>query len=153
MDNGFMAMLCNGRRLYEALCRPLCQESALPQPSLDILMFLAQNPDHPTAKDITRYRGLKRNLVSVHVDRLVRDGYLERQPIPGDRRQKKLVCTPKAQQVVEQGCRAQEEFYRLLTKGLPQAQLDLLAQGMAAIAQNIEEYQTAHPQTLQEGDE
>ena len=63
---------------YNAMCKPLCQELKLPQTAFDILMFLANNPDCTTARDIVEIRKIKANLVSVNVDRLVQEGYLER---------------------------------------------------------------------------
>lgn len=42
-------------------------------------------------------RKIKANLVSVHVDRLVKEGYLERRAVEGDRRKTELICTQKAQ--------------------------------------------------------
>ena len=71
---------------YRKMCKPLCQELELPQTALDILLFLGNNPAYRTARDIVEIRRIKANLVSVHVDRLVREGYLERQQVPGDRR-------------------------------------------------------------------
>ncbi len=63
---------------YSAMCKPLCQELKLPQTAFDILMFLANNPDCTTARDIVEIRKIKANLVSVNVDRLVQEGYLAR---------------------------------------------------------------------------
>ena len=63
---------------YNAVCKPLCQELKLPQTAFDILMFLANNPDRRTASDIVEFRHIKANLVSMNVDRLVKEGYLER---------------------------------------------------------------------------
>ena len=60
---------------YSAMCKPLCQELKLPQTAFDILMFLANNPDCTTARDIVEIRKIKANLVSVNVDRLVQEGY------------------------------------------------------------------------------
>ena len=57
---------------YNAMCKPLCQELKLPQTAFDILMFLANNPDCTTARDIVEIRKIKANLVSVNVDRLVK---------------------------------------------------------------------------------
>ena len=71
---------------YNAMCKPLCQELKLPQTAFDILMFLANNPDCTTARDIVEIRKIKANLVSVNVDRLVQEGYLERRAVAGDRR-------------------------------------------------------------------
>ena len=64
---------------YTAVCRPLCQEMKLPQTAFDILMFLYNNPEYKTARDIVEIRNIKANLVSVNVEKLVQDGYIERQ--------------------------------------------------------------------------
>lgn len=53
---------------------------------------------------------IKANLVSVHVDRLVKEGYLERRAVEGDRRKTELICTQKAQPVIEKGGQLQEAF-------------------------------------------
>ena len=70
----------------------------LPQTAFDILMFLANNPDYKTARDIVEIRQIKANLVSVNVDKLVQEGYLERQH--GGRMtaaKQELLCTGKGQ--------------------------------------------------------
>ena len=59
---------------YTAVCRPLCQEMKLPQTAFDILMFLYNNPEYKTARDIVEIRNIKANLVSVNVEKLVQDG-------------------------------------------------------------------------------
>lgn len=72
-------------KAYHVMLTPLCKETGLPPLAMDILLFLANNPEHNTAKDICRMRGHKSGIVSVHVERLVNDGLLERQEMPGDR--------------------------------------------------------------------
>ena len=76
---------------YSAMCKPLCQELKLPQTAFDILMFLANNPDCTTARDIVEIRKIKANLVSVNVDRLVQEGYLERRAVAA----RPSCCVPK----------------------------------------------------------
>ena len=92
-------------KAYHVMLTPLCKEAGLPPLALDILLFLANNPEHNTAKDICRMRGHKPGIVSVHVERLVNDGLLERQEMPGDRRQTRLICTEQAQALIERGRR------------------------------------------------
>ena len=58
---------------YSATCKTLCRELKLPQTAFDILMFLANNPDYKTASDIVEVRKIKANLVSVNVEKLVRE--------------------------------------------------------------------------------
>ena len=62
---------------YNQLCSPLCQQTGIPQTSMDILMFLKNNPQYKNAADIVKFRGIKANLVSVNVDKLVHDRYLK----------------------------------------------------------------------------
>ncbi len=95
---------------YSATCKTLCRELKLPQTAFDILMFLANNPDYKTASDIVEVRKIKANLVSVNVEKLVRDGYLERKAVESDRRKVELICTKKAEPVIENGKKLQQDF-------------------------------------------
>ncbi len=99
---------------YAAACKPLCRELGLPQTAFDILMFLGNNPAYQTAGDIVEVRRIKPSLVSVNVDRLVRDGYLVRESVARDRRKTRLVCTPRAQEVITRGRALQQEFFARL---------------------------------------
>lgn len=102
---------------YRAVCKPLCKELNLPQTAFDILMFLGNNPACKTASDIVEIRHIKANLVSVHVERLVQEGYLIRRPVKGDRRKTELFCTEKAQPVIKRGRQLQNAFAeKLLAK-------------------------------------
>ena len=87
---------------YAAVMRPLTVELGMAQPAVDILLFLANNPGRDTARDICTYRKLKPAIVSFHVDKLAREGYLLRQAVPGDRRKCRLVPTEKAAPVIAQ---------------------------------------------------
>lgn len=80
---------------YTTVCKPLCKELGLSQSAFDILMFLGNNPAYKTASEIVEIRHIKANLVSLNVERLVREGYLKRQPIQDDRRKTELLCTQK----------------------------------------------------------
>ena len=109
---------------YAAVMRPLTVELGMAQPAVDILLFLANNPGMDTARDICTYRHLKPAIVSFHVDNLVREGYLERREVPGDRRKCRLVCTEKASDVIARGREAQEAFSQQLTEGLTEEDLE-----------------------------
>lgn len=73
-------------------------------------MFLANNPEYTTARDIVEVRKIKANLVSVNVDRLVCDGYIIRKETKGDRRKTQLICTPAAEEIIKEGQVLQKDF-------------------------------------------
>lgn len=78
-------------KAYSETCKPLCHKLNIPQTAFDILLFLANNPEYKTARDIVEIRKIKANLVSVNVDKLVKEGYLERKSVAGDRRKVHLL--------------------------------------------------------------
>lgn len=103
---------------YNARCKPLCKEIQMPQTAFDILMFLANNPSYNTARDIVEIRKLKANLVSVNVDKLVKEGLLERIPDAEDRRKTILICTENAKTIIEKGRQLQIGFFDDLFSGI-----------------------------------
>ena len=127
--------------VYNQLCRPLCQQTGIPQTSLDILMFLKNNPQYKNAADIVKIRGIKANLVSIHVERLVQEGYLERREVPGDRRKTELLCTEKAAHVWKQGCEIQRVFFEMLFSGVPEESRKIFERVMEQTEKNLNMYQ------------
>lgn len=123
---------------YTATCKPLCQELGLPQTAFDILMFLANNPEHQTARDIVEVRKIKANLVSVNVEKLVREGYLRREAADGDRRKTLLLCTDKAAPVIHRGRILQETFFELLFEGMDTAAKKQFFEMIELIGKNID---------------
>ena len=124
---------------YTAVCKPLCQTLKLPQTAFDILLFLSNNPAYQTAEDIVEVRKIKANLVSVNVDKLVRDGYLTREPMPGDRRKTRLLCTEKAQPVIMQGRQLQSAFLQRLFAHTDQQMQDAFLKTISIMYKNLNE--------------
>ena len=124
---------------YSAVCKPLCKELGLPQTAFDILMFLGNNPAYNTACEIVELRHIKANLVSVHVERLVREGYLLRRPAEGDRRKTELLCTEKAQPVIAQGQELQRRFAERLFAELSPEKREAFSAAMRTIEKNLDE--------------
>lgn len=124
---------------YNMTCKSLCQELKLPQTAFDILMFLANNPEFRTARDIVEVRKLKANLVSVNVDKLVRDGYLTRKAIEGDRRKTELLCTEKAQPIIARGRQLQQNFIDHLLTGLDEETRQKFIEILNIMDQNLDD--------------
>lgn len=136
------AMFANAARFsdaYHAALSPLCAETGLPPAAVDILLFLANNPGCETAGAICRMRGLKPAIVSFHIDRLVGEGFLQRQPVPGDRRKTALVLTAQAQPIVAEGRELQRAFADRLAEGLSAEDLAHFRRCVAIFDRNIEQ--------------
>lgn len=123
---------------YSRQCRPLCHELNIPQTALDILLFLANNPDCRSASDIVEIRKIKANLVSVNVEKLVCEGYLKREAVAGDRRKILLVCTEKAVPIIEKGQKMQTEFFQKLFENVTEQQKKAFLETMNIIGHNAD---------------
>ncbi len=123
---------------YEAMCHPLLCEFEISKTSFDILMFLSNNPDRYTAKEISTTKNIKANVVSLHVDKLVKDGFLLRQSVEGDRRKIRLICTEKAQPIIDQGRRMQKDFFGCLMDGLTEEELEGFKHCFQVISKNAD---------------
>ena len=135
------AMFANAARFsdaYHAALSPLCAETGLPPAAADILLFLANNPEFKTARDIVEVRKIKANLVSVNVDKLVNEGYLERKSVEGDRRKVNLICTEKSKEIIQEGQKLQQSFVEKLFEGMDEDTRKALQKGMAHMEANIE---------------
>ena len=116
---------------YHAVCKPLCQKLGLTQTAFDILMFLANNPGCRSARDIVEIRHIKANLVSVNVDRLVREGYLARRTAENDRRKIELTC-------IEQGRTMQKAFFQHLLEGMDEGTQTVFFAAIEIIDRNMD---------------
>lgn len=109
-----IAFLNKYGRAYVTYCKSICREYDINQTEFDILMFFGNNPEYDCAKDIVDVRKIKANLVSINVDKLVNDGYLERKLMLNDRRKYRLVLTKQGKALVKKGKEVQDSFFELL---------------------------------------
>ena len=109
-----IAFLNKYGRAYVTYCKSICREYDINQTEFDILMFFGKYPEYDCAKDIVDVRKIKANLVSINVDKLVNDGYLERKLMLNDRRKYRLVLTKQGKALVKKGKEVQDSFFELL---------------------------------------
>ena len=123
---------------YKAAQKKVCKAWNVPEVSLDILLFLANNPEYTTARDIVEVRSIKANLVSQHVDRMVREGYLCRKEVQGDRRKRDLSLTEKAMPSIEAGRRMQMDFFETLFHGISEEEKRAFFETMDIMSRNMD---------------
>ena len=133
----FISVSTKAMKAYESFCQPVCKKFQLNQTSFDVLMFLANNPEYNTARDICEIRGIRTGIASVAVDFLVKNGYLQRQPDVSDRRIWRLILTEKSNAIVQEGRQIQQEFGRQLTSGISEEEIAAYMQTAQKFKENI----------------
>ena len=123
---------------YDQVCAKFCHERDIARTSFDILLFLANNPEYDTARDIVEVRGLKANLVSIHLDRLEQEGYLTRSAVTGDRRKRALRLTEKAAPIIAAGRKLQRDFFARLEENVNDADKAALLRALETMNRNMD---------------
>ena len=123
---------------YHRVLQPLCKESNIPPLALDILLYVANNPENATAKEICKFRGFKPGIVSVYVEKMAGEGLLERKSDSADRRKSVLSVTEKALPIVARGQEMQKKFGERLLRGLTEGDIAAMRKAFSVIACNVE---------------
>lgn len=134
-----MTMAAKAGRIYEQFCAPVCREYRLSQTAFDVLLFLANNENFNTARDIFRMRGIKSGIVSVTVENLIRVGYLRRENDPKDRRIQRLILLPESAAAIEAGKRAQAAFFEALMKDILPEEREVFAELTGKLIRTIDQ--------------
>lgn len=121
---------------YNRQFAPLLKRSGLSMREVRVLLFLANNPDYDTARDITVLRGISKSQVSQAVELLAAEGLLARTPDPADRRVVHLAITETGRPLARE-CQAMQErcVARLLT-GLAPEEVQTLERLLETVLDN-----------------
>lgn len=123
---------------YEKALLPLAQETNLPYTAISILLFIANSTNLTTARDICELRGFKKPIVSTYVERLVAEGYIERQAVPGDRRKDALACTDRAMKIIEAGRARQIRFAAEVLQDISEDDRAVMERCFKTMSENID---------------
>ncbi len=133
-------MIALGKKIsnvYSALSMPICRKYGINQTCFDIMMFCANNPEFNTARDICEIRGIKSGIVSVAVESLIKNGFLESRCDAADRRINRLIPTASSRDLIENGRRMQLYFTESLGKGITEDELAILQKITNKMESNI----------------
>ena len=113
-----MSAAAKGNQVYRSFCQPVCKAFDLSPTAFDVMLFLANHPEHNTARDVCRIRGIKSGIVSVTVEQLILRGLLLRETDLRDRRIQRLRPTPAAEPLIAAGRQAQQRFEAAIMSAL-----------------------------------
>ena len=129
--------MARAQKAYAQLLEPICKKWDLTRNELDVMLFLANNPDYDRAVDIVVNRGLAKSHVSMSVANLESRGLLQRIADPSDRRTVHLKLTEQGREITDYGCSVQKKFMAHLHQGVTQEQLDIMRMFAERVYENI----------------
>lgn len=125
---------------YAKMHRPFLDRCHLSMNALTILEILDQNPECRTPKDLIAILGLKSNVVYLHVDHLVEEGYLERHTAENDRRKITLSCTRKAKTLLKKAMEIRKQYFETMTAGVDPEDYAVYQRVVRKIEENIDAF-------------
>lgn len=136
-----LAFAAHVMRAYTAVCKPALTSCGLSQTAFDILMFLHNEPEHSTAREISALLNVKPNVVSTHVEELASAGYLVREAVADDRRKVRLRLTERAVPILEKGQTIQRSFLSGMRQGLSDEEIAILGRCFRVFDRNADRLQ------------
>lgn len=127
------------KKLYAKKIKSMAENYGLMPIEVDVLLFLANNPECNTAKDICELRLLPKANVSRAVDSLIRQGFLTAREDEKDRRILHLFIPPAASGVVLDAQACQQEFFSTVFGNFSAHELQQLDALTAKLTANIKE--------------
>ena len=117
--SGFSRMI----RQQRQACSALLSSYHFSPNEMEVLVYLAAQPEKDTASDICAARGLSRSLLCRSVESLTRRGFLSPQVDPHDHRCVHLQLTPAAFPMVIRLQRQRKRFVQRLLTGISEQEL------------------------------
>ena len=127
-------------KVYQSFISKVAEKHNLTNIEIDVLLFLANNPTHDTAKDIVNYRHIAKSYVSKAVDLLLKKNLLNSYVDENDRRITHLVINDSANEIINDGRTAQQAFVNVLHRNISEDDLKRLSAIITQINQNIKDY-------------
>lgn len=128
------------KNLYARCVGPICEMHHITRMELDILLFLANNPQYDTAKEIIEVRYLSKSQVSASIRLLEERGFIRRFYEETNRKTAHLVICGPASSIIEDGRAAQERVIKILLKDFTPGEMDDMKRYTEKIWKNIDSY-------------
>lgn len=135
MDVSFLNMSKYARKVYEKLESSVCRNYDLTLIEMDILLFLANNPEYVTAQDIVEVRMLAKSHVSTSVDHLIKTGFLSKSS--AQKRNIPLALTSRGLEAAKAGQMMQVTFSEILKGGFEEEEMEQLQKFHERITKNL----------------
>lgn len=125
---------------YDVHRKRVMSRFSLSAVEVDVLLFLANNPDINTASDIVRKRKIAKSHVSLAVHSLMEKGYLSKSEDPSNKKIKHLFLTDESSEIVQYGLEQQRQFASFLLEGASETELEYVRQNLLRVLNRLKNY-------------
>ena len=117
----FIGLINMLKKSYDGFIQPVMDKYSMTRIEIDILMFLANNPQYSTASDIVNKRMLTKSHVSYALNTLEQNGYIHRE-YRNNNRKTAYIVLEKAEDIIADGKKAQLEYGKTVSEGIDREQ-------------------------------
>lgn len=128
------------KSLYSDCMEATCRKYCLTRMEFDVLMFLANNPQFTTAKDIVENRRMTKSHVSLAVNSLAEKGYIKKYQTEHNHKTIHLSICESASDIIREGRKAQKNFASVLFQGFTSDDCEKMNEFFEKITNNIQNY-------------
>jgi len=133
----FIDFVSSFTELYDRQMAPISKAHDLTSMELSILLFLANNPNYDTAKDIVSKRNLTKSHVSISLRELEERGFVKKERRNGNNKTLHIVLLPASHKAVYEGQKAQAEFFSTIMSDFSKKDTEIFLSYIARINENI----------------
>ena len=124
-------------KLYTKKILEVASKYNMNKVEVDILLFLNNNPQYDTAKDIVEVRGIAKSYVSKSIDKLVEKKLLSLNVDKKDRRIIHLKVESSANTVIKEALEAQKKYVDTIYNGISKEEEEVLKEIVNKMLSNI----------------
>ena len=135
----FLDTITTIKKLYTVSLEPVCKQYDLTRMELDILLFLANNPQYDSAKDIIERRKLTKSHVSTSIKSLTKNNYLKPVYLPNNKKTLHLKLLNSADEIIKAGQQAQKIFFETILKDFSKDEKQTIINAFSKIQRNAQQ--------------
>jgi len=140
----WLRLLKVGRHVEGRLRENLRTEFDTTLPRFDVLAGLHRYPDGLKMSELSKLLIVSNGNVTGIIDRLVKEGLVQRVPVPGDRRASLVRLTEKGEGAFRRQAAAHERWIEDLLDGIPADEALMVSRGLARLGEKLESERSHH---------
>ena len=124
MQNNMLLFVYRFKNFYTSSFKPLCEKHDLSQMEVDVLLFLINNPEYNTARDICNMRGIAKSNVSAAMRRLERRGLIFRRDDRKNLKIHRIFLSDNHKELFQELSECQQSCFSVMLRGIEPEQME-----------------------------